>query len=60
MEIRVNADKLRDYLQDYYGTAAFSGFPAAMADAWEVERMDGESLCRLAEEEGIDLRRFQA
>lgn len=60
MEIRIDVDELREYMMDYYGTAAFSGFPAAMADAWEIRHMDGHSLCRLAEREGIDLRRFQA
>ena len=60
MEIRVDVDRLRDYMEDYYGTAAFNGFPAAIADAWAVERMDGGSLCRLAEREGVDLRRFRA
>lgn len=59
MEIRVDVDKLRDYLIDYCGTAAFGGFPAAIADVWEIERMDGYELCQFAERQGIDLRRFQ-
>ena len=58
MEIRVDVDKLRNYMIDECGTAAFNGFPVAMADAWEYERMDGQSLCEEAERQGIDLRRF--
>lgn len=59
MEVRIDADRLRDYMVDRCGTAAFSGFPAAIADAWETERIDGCELCRFAERQGIDLRRFQ-
>ena len=58
MEIRVDVDRLRDYMVDDSGAAAFNGFPAAATDAWEYERMDGEELCREAERQGIDLRRF--
>lgn len=59
MEVRIDIDRLRDYMVDYCGTAAFSGFSAAILDAWEIERMDGHELCRLAERQGVDLRRFQ-
>ncbi|MDO4503063.1 MAG: hypothetical protein Q4D06_07745 [Coriobacteriia bacterium] len=59
MDIRIDVDKLRDYMQDYYGTAAFSGFPAAFFDVEDVRRMDGYELCQRAEREGIDLRRFE-
>ena len=45
MEIRVDADRLRDYLKDEYGTAAFNGSPAAIVDAWDVDRMSGYELC---------------
>ena len=55
----IDTDALRDYMIDYCGTAAFGGFPAAMLDAWDIERMDGYELCRKAEELGIDLRRFE-
>ena len=58
MEIRVDIDKLRDYMMDDCGAAAFSGFPTAIMDAWEYEQMDGRSLCEQAERLGIDLRRF--
>ena len=60
MEIRVDVDRLREYMMDEYGTAAFSGFPAAVMDAWEIESMSGVELCREAERRGIDLRDFQA
>ena len=60
MEIQVDVERLREYLLDEYGSAAFSGFPAAAMDAWEIEQMDGYELCRKAESLGIDLRKFQS
>lgn len=54
----VDIDALRAYLLDYCGTALFGGFPAALLDAADIERMDGEELCRKAEDLGVDLRRF--
>ena len=50
---------LREYLEDYVGTAAFNGFPAAVLDLSDIERMDGYELCQKAEELGVDLRRFE-
>ena len=60
MEIRVDTDKLRDRLEDEYGTAAFNGFPAAALDAWDVENANPRELCEKAEQLGIDLRDFEA
>ncbi len=54
----IDVDALRDYLLDYCGTAMFGGFPAALLDVADVERMSGRELCRKAEELGVDLRRF--
>ena len=56
--VLVDVDALRAYLLDYCGTAAFGGFPAALLDVVDIARMDGEELCRKAEELGVDLRRF--
>ena len=54
----IDVDELRDYLEDYCGTAMFNGFPAAIIDLSELDRMDGQELCRLAERLGVDLQRF--
>jgi len=59
MEIRVDVDELRDYMMDYCGSAAFGGFPAAILDVADIERMSGYELCQKAESMGIDLRRFE-
>ena len=52
---KIDTDKLRDYLEDYCGTAASSGFPAALLDVRDIENMDGYELCEKAEDLGIDL-----
>ena len=54
----IDVDALREYLQNYYGTAMFNGFPPAIIDLSELDRMDGQELCRLAERLGVDLQRF--
>ncbi|WP_251198434.1 hypothetical protein [Anaerotardibacter muris] len=54
----INVDALRAYMQDYLGTAAFNGFPAAMLDLFDVESATGEELCKRAEDLGIDLLPF--
>ena len=54
----IDIDALRAYLLDYCGTAAFSGFPAALLDVADIECAAGHELCRIAERLGVDLRRF--
>lgn len=54
----IDVDKLREYLKDYYGTAMFNGFPAALLDLSDIDSMDDYELCEQAEKMGIDLRRF--
>lgn len=56
--IEIDVDQLRAYLIDYCGTAACSGFSAAMLDVMDLERMSGYELCQAAERLGIDLQRF--
>ena len=54
----IDIDALRDCLLDCCGTTMFSGFPAALLDVADIERMSGEELCRKAEELEIDLRKL--
>ena len=56
----IDVDALRDYLEDYYGTAMFNGFPPALLDLADISRMSGYELCEKAESMGVDLRRFEA
>jgi len=55
----IDVDELRDYLEDYCGTAMFNGFSPALLDLADIERISDEVLCEKAEEMGIDLRRFE-
>ncbi|MBR3317295.1 MAG: hypothetical protein IKG21_05700 [Atopobiaceae bacterium] len=59
MEIRVDVDRLRNHLEDEYGTAAFNGSPAAISDMWDISHLDGYELCKKAEELGVDLNDFR-
>ena len=54
----IDVDELREYMMNYCGTAMMSGFPATMLDLVDVERASGEELCRMAENAGVDLRKF--
>lgn len=54
----IDVDALRDYLEEYCGTAMFNGFPAAIIDLSDIELMEPVELCEKAEEMGIDLRKF--
>lgn len=59
VDIDIDMDALRDYLLDSCGTAAFSGFPAALAEVMDIEGMSAWELFEKAEVLGIDLRRFE-
>lgn len=54
----IDVDALREYMEDYCGTAMFNGFPAALLDLADIDSMDGCELCQKAEEMGIDLEKF--
>ena len=58
MNRTIDVEALRDFLTDYAGTAAFSGFPTAMLDVMEIWDLDARGLCLKAEHMGIDLDDF--
>ena len=58
MEYEIDISRLRRDLEDYYGTAMFSGFPMAVMDVSRVERMSAQELVELAQKNGIDLRKY--
>lgn len=57
--VLINIDKLREYMLDYVGEAAFGGLPAAIIDTMEIQDMDPKILCKKAENLGIDLNEFK-
>ena len=54
----IDVDKLRSYLMDYYGTAAFSGMPMALVDLSKAQSCSAEELVQIACKEGVDLAQF--
>lgn len=58
MNYEIDIDKLRSDLEDYYGTAMFSGFPMAVMDLNEVSRMTDRELVELAEKNHMDLGKY--
>lgn len=59
MEITINIDQLRRDLEDYYGTGVFSGIPAMMFEAINVNNMTDEEVIYKAQAEGFDLFNYQ-
>lgn len=57
-EIEIDIEALRRDLMDNYGTAMTNGFPMAVIDLSNIEHAGPEELIRVAEKEGIDLRRY--
>ena len=58
MEQNIDTNRLRKDLIDYYGTASFNGFPAAVMDLSRIERMSDEELIRFALKNGADLDKY--
>jgi len=56
---RINIEKLRKDLIDYYGTAVFSGFHMAMVDVSDVENASQGRLIELAGKAGFSLKNYE-
>ena len=54
----VNVDKLRNHLIDYYGSAMYSGFPAAVIEVMDVETASPEELIDIANRAGFNVRNY--
>lgn len=55
----IDIKKLREYLKDYFGTAASNGFPAAMIDVFDVDKASPQELVKIAQRAGINLKEFE-
>ncbi len=58
MKIIIDDNRLQRDLEDYYGSAMFSGFPMALMDLSRMEYASGDELAVLANECGFDLARY--
>lgn len=55
---RVDIDKLREDLEDYFGTAMFTGSPQAMIELEEVGSASTEDLIAIAKRCGFDINDY--
>lgn len=58
MEKKIDIEKIRKYLIDYYGTAMLNASPAAMMDLIEVENATNELVLKLALDNKLNLDKF--
>lgn len=55
----IDDDKLREDLEEYYGTAAFNGSgPGAFGDLINVRNLTPGELVREAQDNGFDLNQY--
>ena len=55
----IDIEKLRNDMEDYYGTAMFGGFPMAVIELNRIQRASNEDIIQMAIDQGIDLRKYQ-
>jgi len=55
---QVDVDKLREDLEDYFGTAMFNGNPQAMIELEEVKRAGEQELISLAQRCGFNINNY--
>ena len=58
MNQRIDVERLRNDLKDYYGTAMFGGFSVAMMELSQVERASDEEVVNMAKDKDIDIRKY--
>ena len=56
----IDVSRLRDDLEDYYGTAMFSGMPMAVIELSQAETASPQELVDMAQRAGFDLGRYEA
>ena len=55
---KINTYKLRKDLEDYFGTAMFSGNPQAMMDLERVKRASDTELVSIAQKCGFNINNY--
>ena len=58
MNHEIDVDRLRDDLEDYYGTAMNNASQIAVMTLSQVERASDSELIKMAEEMGVDLDKY--
>lgn len=57
--MELDITKLRACLEDYYGTAMFSGLPMAVVELAQVQNASPQELVDMAQRAGIDPDLFE-
>ena len=58
MENEIDVNRLRRDMKEEYVAAMCCGFPMAVVDLTDVERMSDRELVEQAQENGVDLRKY--
>ena len=58
MEYEIDVDELRRDMEEDFAAAMCCGFPMAIMDLADVERLSDQELVKLAQENGVDLRAY--
>lgn len=58
MEYEIDVSRLRRDMKEEYVAAMCCGFPMAVVDLTDVERMSDRELVEQAQENGVDLRKY--
>ena len=58
MEYEIDVSRLRRDVKEEYVAAMCCGFPMAVVDLTDVERMSDRELVEQAQENGVDLRKY--
>jgi hypothetical protein len=55
----IDLGRLRDDLEEYYGTAVFSGMPMAVVELSQAQTASPQELVDMARRAGFDLGRYE-
>ena len=58
MQHKIDTDRLREDLLDYYGTAMFNDFAMAAMNVQFIEMASDSDLIAIAQKEGVDLTKY--
>ncbi len=58
--MELDISKLRDDLEDYYGSAMFSGLPMAVVELTQAQTASPQELVDMAQRAGFDLDRYES
>lgn len=55
----IDISRLRDDMEDYYGTAIFCGMPMAVIELTQAQNASPQELVDMAQDAGFDLSRYE-